>query len=95
MHNKTVCLTHRKHYMPGIWALVATVLRWILMVNNNNLLSFGLRCGDSVTFLFCVFVHWEKEKVNCCQPEGGCFVRKQYTYITLNHIAASTNMDSN
>lgn len=23
-----------------------------LMENNNNLLSFGLRCGDSVTFLF-------------------------------------------
>lgn len=25
---------------------------WILMENNNNLLSFGLRCGDSVAFLF-------------------------------------------
>lgn len=27
---------------------------WILMENNNNLLSFGLRCGDSVAFLFVV-----------------------------------------
>lgn len=42
-------------------ALVSNVLtcecvehfcRWILMANNNNLLSFGLRCGDSVAFLF-------------------------------------------
>lgn len=24
------------------------------MENNNNLLSFGLRCGDSVVFLVCM-----------------------------------------
>lgn len=42
--------------------------RWILMANNNNLLSFGLRCGDSVAFLFahsvcmCVWQLRKKER---------------------------------
>lgn len=37
--------------MLGVKALF---WRWILMENNNNLLSFGLRCGDSVAILVCM-----------------------------------------
>lgn len=42
--------------------------RWIQMVNNNNLLSFGLRCGDSVTFLF----SWKQVELNVL-PTGYSF----------------------
>lgn len=34
---------------------------WILMENNNNLLSFGLRCGDSI-FIPCSVEQSESER---------------------------------
>lgn len=59
-HKTQRCLTHPfffpitnvfEHESAGRERALSLFRRWILMENNNNLLSFGLRCGDSRSIL--------------------------------------------
>lgn len=48
LYTMCVCMCVRVYLLYGQNDVLKV---WILMENNNNLLSFGLRCGDSVAFL--------------------------------------------
>lgn len=53
------------------------------MENNNNLLSFGLRCGDSVTFSFVLQRYMEIE-AKMGEQAGKHMLRTRI--VLLNHI---------